>query len=62
MHLYGTAMFADLWRLGDENLRPFLESIARERRIMAAGECDFHTAHAFRQQAEWTSAAVVRYA
>ena len=40
MHLYGTAMFADLWRLGDESLRPFLESIAREQRLMAAGVSD----------------------
>jgi alkylation response protein AidB-like acyl-CoA dehydrogenase len=40
MHLYGTAMFADLWRLGEESLRPFLTSIARDRRIMAAGVSD----------------------
>lgn len=40
MHLYGAAMFADLWRLGDESLRPFLESIARDQRIMAAGVSD----------------------
>src|SRR4029453_14072132 len=40
MHLYGGVMFAGLWRVGDASLRPFLESIARDRRIMAAGVSD----------------------
>jgi alkylation response protein AidB-like acyl-CoA dehydrogenase len=37
MHLLAVGMFADLWRLGDESWRPFLESIARDRLILAGG-------------------------
>ena len=37
MHLLAVGLFADLWRLGDESWRPFLESIARDRLILAGG-------------------------
>jgi alkylation response protein AidB-like acyl-CoA dehydrogenase len=37
MHLLIVGIFADLWRLGDESWRPFLESIARDRLILAGG-------------------------
>src|SRR5262249_45561627 len=40
MHLFSVGGFSDLWRLGDEKQRPFLESIARDRLIWAAGTSD----------------------
>ncbi len=40
MHLIAVGIFADFWRLGDEKQRPFLESIARDRRILAGGLSD----------------------
>src|SRR5262247_2081568 len=33
MHLFNVAVLADLWRLGDETQRPFLQAIARDRQI-----------------------------
>src|SRR5713101_8253250 len=40
MHLIAVGIFADFWRLGDEKQRPFLESVARDRRILAGGLSD----------------------
>jgi alkylation response protein AidB-like acyl-CoA dehydrogenase len=40
MHLLTVGIYADLWRSGEESLRPFLESIARDRLILAAGTND----------------------
>jgi alkylation response protein AidB-like acyl-CoA dehydrogenase len=40
MHLLTIGIVADLWRLGDQKLRPFLERIAQERLIVAAGTND----------------------
>src|SRR5262249_35835794 len=40
MHLFSVGGFFDLWGLGDEKQRPFLESIARDRLIWAAGTSD----------------------
>src|SRR6266540_3322056 len=40
MHLLTVGIVADLWRLGDQKLRPFLERIAQERLIVAAGTND----------------------
>jgi alkylation response protein AidB-like acyl-CoA dehydrogenase len=40
MHLLVVGIIADLWRLGDQKLRPFLERIAQERLIVAAGTND----------------------
>ena len=33
MHLFNVGVIADLWRLGDETQRPFLQAIARDRQI-----------------------------
>jgi alkylation response protein AidB-like acyl-CoA dehydrogenase len=33
MHLFNVAVLADLWRLGDETQRPFLQAIARDHQI-----------------------------
>lgn len=40
MHLIAVGIFADFWRLGDEQQRSFLESIARDRLILAGGLSD----------------------
>jgi alkylation response protein AidB-like acyl-CoA dehydrogenase len=40
MHLFNVAVRTDLWRLGDETLRPFLEISARERLILCSGTSD----------------------
>jgi alkylation response protein AidB-like acyl-CoA dehydrogenase len=40
MHLFNVAVRTDLWRLGDETLRPFLEICARERLILCSGTSD----------------------
>ena len=40
MHLLIVGIYADVWRLGDQSLRPFLESIARDRLILAGGTND----------------------
>jgi alkylation response protein AidB-like acyl-CoA dehydrogenase len=40
MHLLIVGVYADAWRLGDESLRPFLESIARDHLILAGGTND----------------------
>lgn len=40
MHLLVVGMYADFWRAGEDNLRPFLESIARDHLILAAGTND----------------------
>jgi alkylation response protein AidB-like acyl-CoA dehydrogenase len=40
MHLLVVGIVADLWRLGDQQLCPFLERIAQERLIVAAGTND----------------------
>ena len=40
MHLLAVGLYSDLWRIGDETVRPFLESIARDRLIMASGTND----------------------
>jgi alkylation response protein AidB-like acyl-CoA dehydrogenase len=40
MHLLTVGIYADLWRSGEESLRPFLESIANDHLILAAGTND----------------------
>lgn len=40
MHLLSVGVYADLWRMGDETVRPLLESIARDHLIMASGTND----------------------
>ena len=40
MHLLTVGIYADLWRSGEESLRPFLESIARDHLILASGTND----------------------
>lgn len=40
MHLLVAGVYADFWRSGAENLRPFLESIARDHLILASGTND----------------------
>jgi alkylation response protein AidB-like acyl-CoA dehydrogenase len=40
MHLLVVGIFADLWRSGEQSLRPFLESIARDHLILASGTND----------------------
>jgi alkylation response protein AidB-like acyl-CoA dehydrogenase len=40
MHLLSVGLYADFWRLGEETARPLLESIARDRLIMASGTND----------------------
>jgi alkylation response protein AidB-like acyl-CoA dehydrogenase len=40
MHLLVVGVYADFWRSGEENLRPFLESISREHLILASGNND----------------------
>jgi alkylation response protein AidB-like acyl-CoA dehydrogenase len=34
MHLFNVGILADLWRLGDETQRPFLQAIVRDRQIL----------------------------
>jgi alkylation response protein AidB-like acyl-CoA dehydrogenase len=40
MHLLVVGIYADFWRSGEESLRPFLESIARDHLILASGTND----------------------
>jgi alkylation response protein AidB-like acyl-CoA dehydrogenase len=40
MHLFNVAVRSDLWRLGDETLRPFLETCARDRLVLCSGTSD----------------------
>ena len=40
MHLLAVGLYSDLWRLGDETVRPFLESITRDHLILASGTND----------------------
>ena len=40
MHLLAVGIFADVWRSGEETVRPFLESIARDHLILAGGTND----------------------
>jgi alkylation response protein AidB-like acyl-CoA dehydrogenase len=40
MHLLIVGVYADVWRSGEQSLRPFLESIAREHLILAGGTND----------------------
>src|SRR5215471_11789041 len=49
MHLGAVGWVADLWRLGNETMRPVLEAIARDRLILSAGTSDpkMHSAIGF---------------
>lgn len=49
MHLFNVAVRADLWRLGHEKERPFLEASARNHLILASGTNDpkMHTVVGF---------------
>jgi alkylation response protein AidB-like acyl-CoA dehydrogenase len=49
MHIFNVAVRADLWRLGDEKQRPFLEASARDHLILASGTSDpkMHTVVGF---------------
>ncbi len=40
MHLLAVGIFADFWRLGEESQRSFLETLARDHLILAAGAND----------------------
>jgi alkylation response protein AidB-like acyl-CoA dehydrogenase len=40
MHIFNVAVRADLWRLGDEKQRPFLEASARDSLILCSGTSD----------------------
>jgi alkylation response protein AidB-like acyl-CoA dehydrogenase len=40
MHIFNVAVRADLWRLGDEKQRPFLEACARDSLILCSGTSD----------------------
>jgi alkylation response protein AidB-like acyl-CoA dehydrogenase len=40
MHIFNVAVRADLWRLGDEKQRPFLEACARDSFILCSGTSD----------------------
>ncbi|MGA2411550.1 MAG: acyl-CoA dehydrogenase family protein [Candidatus Binataceae bacterium] len=40
MHIFNVAVRSDLWRLGDEKQRPFLEASARESLILCSGTSD----------------------
>ncbi len=40
MHLFSMGVFTDIWRSGEESLRPFLESVVRDRVIWGAGAGD----------------------
>ena len=40
MHIGVVGWIADLWRLGNENVRPVLESIARDHLILGGGASD----------------------
>lgn len=49
MHLFNVAVRADLWRLGDEKQRSFLEASAHDRLILCSGTSDprMHTVVGF---------------
>jgi alkylation response protein AidB-like acyl-CoA dehydrogenase len=40
MHIFNVAVRSDLWRLGDERQRPFLEASARDSLILCSGTSD----------------------
>jgi alkylation response protein AidB-like acyl-CoA dehydrogenase len=40
MHIFNVAVRADLWRLGDEKQRPFLQTSARDSLILCSGTSD----------------------
>jgi len=49
MHIFNVGVRTDLWRLGDEKQRPFLEKCARESLILCSGTSDprMHTVVGF---------------
>jgi alkylation response protein AidB-like acyl-CoA dehydrogenase len=40
MHIFNVGVRTDLWRLGDQKLRPFLEACARDSLILCSGTSD----------------------
>ena len=40
MHIFLTGVHADLWRLGDESERPFIEAVARDSLVLCSGTSD----------------------
>ena len=40
MHIFNVAVRSDLWRLGDQKQRPFLEACARDSLILCSGTSD----------------------